>query len=424
MAMAGHTVKFFQFDTASSTTEMAGLLQNQPSLFGTFADFQQACVQNALPDYCFVEPNRTDHDAPDGTGEYIASDQSPDHDIRAGEQFIASVYTRIRENAALWSSTALLIVYDEHGGIYDHVPPPACVPDGFVAPPTSTGTKDSFHFDRLGVRVPAILVSPWVPKGTVINDVFDHASIPSTIAQYFIGNSDSANARSPREIAANTFLNYLSLDTMRTDSLTFNGGDPPTKPEDRPRTRSLAEAEPLETATTLPREEESVISKPTEARPSQPEPASPHRSANRDGPSTHVARDRWTTDDSLGHYPHAYAIYRFLTDPETRPPLAISIQAPWGGGKTSLMRMIQAQLDPDAVKQFDGVGAGNANDTKTATVKQVLREMDKADPPSGVAAAAPGMTAESSGSKQVIPLIQEPGERRHYMVQRLAVREY
>jgi phospholipase C len=189
MTLAGRTVKFFQFDAKNPVTEMAGMLQNQPSLFGTFADFERACDQNALPDYCFVEPNRTDHEAPDGTGFLIASDQHPDHDVRAGERFIASVYNKIRVSATLWPSTALLIVYDQHGGIYDHVPPPACMPEGFVAPPSSTGTPNAFHFDRLGVRVPAILVSPWVPKGTVINDVFEHASIPGTIAQHFIGNS-------------------------------------------------------------------------------------------------------------------------------------------------------------------------------------------------------------------------------------------
>jgi len=64
------------------------------------------------------------------------------------------------------------------------------------------------------------------------------------------------------------------------------------------------------------------------------------------GPSTHVARDRWTTEDALGYFPYAYAIARFLTNPQTVSPLAISIQAPWGGGKTSMMRMIQTQLDP------------------------------------------------------------------------------
>ena len=70
--------------------------------------------------------------------------------------------TRSGRTPALWESTALLIVYDEHGGIYDHVPPPSCTPDGFVAQPDATGTGKPFLFDRLGVRVPAVLVSPWV----------------------------------------------------------------------------------------------------------------------------------------------------------------------------------------------------------------------------------------------------------------------
>ncbi len=112
----------------------------------------------------------------------------------------------------------MLIVYDEHGGIYDHVPPPACTPDGFVAQPKDTGTPDPFHFDRLGVRVPAILISPWVEKGTVINDVFEHASIPATVTDFFLGEYD---ARSPREKVANTFLDHLTLDTMRTDCIDF-----------------------------------------------------------------------------------------------------------------------------------------------------------------------------------------------------------
>jgi hypothetical protein len=89
------------------------------------------------------------------------------------------------------------------------------------------------------------------------------------------------------------------------------------------------------------------------------------------GPSTHVARDKWTIDDALGYHPYAYAIYRFLTDKETVPPLAISIQAPWGGGKTSLMRMIQAQLDPDN-PVFRRVKTTGALDKQTsATIKQI-----------------------------------------------------
>ncbi len=215
---AKHTVKLFYFDEASSTMEVVNLLQNQPDLFGTFKDFEHACDSNTLPDYSFIEPNYTDHDAPDGSGEQIACDQHPDHDVLAGEQFIATVYNKIRQNPSLWESTALLIVYDEHGGIYDHVPPPACTPDGFVAQPKDTGTPDPFHFDRLGVRVPAILVSPWVGKGTVIDDIFEHASIPATVTDFFLGQYD---ARSPREKAANTFLDHITLDTMRTDCIDF-----------------------------------------------------------------------------------------------------------------------------------------------------------------------------------------------------------
>ncbi len=211
---ANHTARLYYYDEASSSLEVVNLLQNQPSLFGTFQDFLDACNNNQLPEYCFIEPNYTDHDAPDGSGELIACDQHPDHDVRAGEQFIASVYNAIRQNANLWPNTALLLVYDEHGGTFDHVPPPSCTPDGFVAQPGATGTPDPFHFDRLGVRVPAVLISPWVQKGSVVNEVFEHASIPGTITEFFIGDYPD---RTPREIAANTFLNNLSLPAMRAD---------------------------------------------------------------------------------------------------------------------------------------------------------------------------------------------------------------
>jgi phospholipase C len=212
---AGHTTKLFYYDEASSTMEVVNLLQNQPSIFGTFQDFLNACQQNALPDYCFIEPNYTDHPAPDGSGEAIACDQHPDHDVRAGEQFIAQVYNAIRLNPNLWPNTAMLLVYDEHGGIFDHVSPPACTPDSpFVAQPADTGTLDPFAFDRLGVRVPAILISPWVAAGTVINDIFDHASIPATVTEFL---QLPAVNRSARELAANTFLGNLTLTAMRAD---------------------------------------------------------------------------------------------------------------------------------------------------------------------------------------------------------------
>ena len=222
-----HTSKLYYYDTASSTMEITNLLQHQPEVFGTFDQFQKDCETGNLPDYSFVEPNYSDHDS--DTGEEVANDQHPDHNVQAGEAFIASVYNAIKGNAALWASTALLIVYDEHGGIFDHVIPPLCTPDQFTATANDTGTGQPFAFDRLGVRVPAILVSPWIPKGTIVSRVFDHASIPATVTKFFLGDY---SPRSPRETSADVFIepqgpvvdparNLLSLDVMRTDCPDF-----------------------------------------------------------------------------------------------------------------------------------------------------------------------------------------------------------
>jgi phospholipase C len=219
---AGHTTKLYYYDQVSSSLEVINVLKDQPQIFGTFSQFLDDCRRGQLPEYSFVEPNYSDHDDDSG-GAVIAGDQHPDHHVMEGERFIGAVYNAIRSNPALWPNTALLITYDEHGGIYDHVPPPPCPPDGFVAQPKDTKIGQPFHFDRLGVRVPAILVSPWVAKNTVIQDArnFEHASIPATVTNWLLPNFDNTQ-RSPREAAAPTFLDLLSLDTMRTDAPTLS----------------------------------------------------------------------------------------------------------------------------------------------------------------------------------------------------------
>jgi len=222
-----HSTKVYYYDTTSSTMEVVNLLQNQPELFGTYDQFLSDCSSGNLPEYSFVEPNYNDHDT--DSGEEVANDQHPDHDVQAGELLIAEVYMAIKRSS-LWPNTALLVVYDEHGGIYDHVVPPACPKDKFSAPANSTGTGMAFDFDRLGVRVPAILISPWIPKGTIVNRVFDHASIPATVTKFFLGDYPAV---SPRESSADVFIepqgqsvdparNLLSLATMRTDCPEFD----------------------------------------------------------------------------------------------------------------------------------------------------------------------------------------------------------
>jgi phospholipase C len=113
-----------------------------------------------FPSYVFIEPTFN----PPG-----ANDDHPCHNVLDGEKLIAEVYNALRANEALWSSTLLVVVYDEHGGYYDHVSPPAPVP-----PPDHH--QEEFTFDRLGLRVPALLISPYAAK-SVVSTQFDHTSI-------------------------------------------------------------------------------------------------------------------------------------------------------------------------------------------------------------------------------------------------------
>src|SRR6476646_4266418 len=175
LAAGGHSAKLYYYDLPSSTMEMVNLIKDQ-SFFGVFSDFVADCKSGNLPQYSFVEPNYSDHPAPDGT-QLPATDQHPDHHVLAGDNFIGKVYDCIRINPELWKSTVLLIVYDEHGGLYDHVQPPSCTADGFHAPEAATGVPGlTFDFDRLGIRVPAILVSPYIPRGTVVPGTEDSAN--------------------------------------------------------------------------------------------------------------------------------------------------------------------------------------------------------------------------------------------------------
>jgi phospholipase C len=157
-----------------------------------------------LPPYSWLEPNML-------FGEL--DDYHPPTDIRAGEQLLARVYEAVR-NSPQWESTALLILFDEHGGCYDHVPPPAApVPDD------SPG-EQGFGFDRFGVRIPAIVVSPFTERGTVISDTFHTNSVLRTLRDRF----DLGPALTKRD------ENAPSLEVA------FNRSEPRT---DRPRVSPL-----------------------------------------------------------------------------------------------------------------------------------------------------------------------------------------
>jgi len=146
---------------------------------GTFADFQQAAQAGMLPQVSFVDPNlASELNNADGL------DEHPPGDIQSGQKFVSDVVQAVTASPQ-WKDTALFITHDEHGGFYDHVAPPAaCPPDG-IAPILSTGDTTAGGFDRYGVRVVLIAVSPYAKKGYVGHHVYDHTSITRFIEAKF-----------------------------------------------------------------------------------------------------------------------------------------------------------------------------------------------------------------------------------------------
>jgi phospholipase C len=121
----------------------------------------------------------------------------------------------------------LLIVWDEHGGIFDHVPPPT-LPYGDGTPEKPfRAAEPRFDFTRLGVRVGAVLVSPYVNPG-VDHTLFEHASIPATVTQQFIGDPRD-HAPFTREKNANRMLNLLASIPARQDWPDYKAAPKPTR---------------------------------------------------------------------------------------------------------------------------------------------------------------------------------------------------
>jgi phospholipase C len=143
--------------------------------FSVFDDFLADAAAGQLPTYAFLEPRYfADADWP--------NDMHPPHNVAYGDRLVAQTYAAVRASPC-WPSTLLIVVFDEHGGCYDHVAP------GAAPPPEAPRPGQAFAFDRYGVRVPALLVSPFVRPGTVFRSgavrPFDHASIIATLRARF-----------------------------------------------------------------------------------------------------------------------------------------------------------------------------------------------------------------------------------------------
>jgi phospholipase C len=195
----------------------------QSKWFGLYDDFERACRKGTLPAYSFIEPRYYDSDQ-GANGVYEANDQHPDHNMTQGDQLIQDVYNAIRSNPATWESTLFVINYDEHGGTYDHVVPPETVnPDGKIAPDPGEHVAKipPFDFKRLGIRVPAVIISPYIEAGTIDHTVYDHTSVLATTRKLFLGDTWADHFLTERDRHANTFEHLLTRTVARTDMPEF-----------------------------------------------------------------------------------------------------------------------------------------------------------------------------------------------------------
>ena len=183
LGQTGHSATVYA-DGWSVAATFWRLMRHQDRYFGTMDDFYQDCADNDLPSYCFLEPRYGSEVVDDVFRPQ--NDQHPDSDITDGDELIYSVYQALQSHRDLWAKSALIITYDEHGGTYDHYPPPeARAPDD-----CTSDAPNAFDFTRYGVRVPAVIVSPYTPRGKTIEHTCDHTSILSTARKLLTGKYD------------------------------------------------------------------------------------------------------------------------------------------------------------------------------------------------------------------------------------------
>lgn len=157
-------------------------------------EFYRDCRSGTLPAVSFITPDPT-------------CDEHPPQDVSCGEQFAAGVIKELCESPA-WEKSVLIYTYDEHGGLYDHVPPPPALPPGDGSVPVFSEEPEpgSEEFDRYGVRVPAVVVSPFARPGHVSSVVHDHTSILRLIETKW-----NIAALTDRDANASNLLDSLDL---------------------------------------------------------------------------------------------------------------------------------------------------------------------------------------------------------------------
>lgn len=201
----------YEGDQLPQSFALSGMHKFSDSHIRPFRKFRKDIEdKNYAPQYIFIEPCYG-HVLTDGTSFRCGNSQHPLDDIRRGELLLKEIYESIR-NSPLWEYSCLLITYDEHGGFFDHVIPPKAVPPGDKYIHESYN-QHGFTFDQLGVRVPTVIVSPFIKRNTIDHTVYDHTSLLKTLEKWLDFPSFTE-----RDKNANSFDHLFSLESPRTDT--------------------------------------------------------------------------------------------------------------------------------------------------------------------------------------------------------------
>jgi phospholipase C len=159
--------------------------------FHSLRRFFEDAERGTLPNLAWVESSY---------GGPMATDEHPPADVQLGQRFVAEIVNALFKSPN-WKRSALILVYDEHGGYFDHVsPPPACAPNPRA--PTPPGNHN-VRFDHLGIRVPFIVVSPFAKRHFVSHRVYDHTSVLRLVQARFdlpAMTARDANATPPYDL--------------------------------------------------------------------------------------------------------------------------------------------------------------------------------------------------------------------------------
>ena len=173
--------------TSFSEAQLFSDVHNDPSHVVNISQYFTDATNGNLPQVSFVESQ------PFGKVN-VESDEHPPANVQVGEKLVHDVMQALVQSPN-WPGSAMFLTYDEHGGFYDHVAPPAAVKPDNIAPMLQAGDTPG-AFDRLGIRVPAMVISPYAKSHFVSHTVYDHTSILKFIETRFalptLTNRDAA----------------------------------------------------------------------------------------------------------------------------------------------------------------------------------------------------------------------------------------